>query len=238
MYNAGSSSQPDYPAALASLQHMDIDHLKEILHNEDKFDEFIKDLPQIKSLDAEKEIIMASNKSLAEYNISQEPLVKDEKAKLLEKFEKATSLAEEVKNIKAQIDAQSGKMNPDSLLVLLEASSQEAEEESETMVDLFMNQTDGDLEEFLEGYKDKRKLAHLRRIKVDKMRELLAKKQQLSTTPSRPAPPPPGGQLPYPAAAFPGYPPLPAGFGGYPQMPASGSAYPPPYRFQPDSAYR
>ena len=34
-------------------------------------------------------------------------------------------------------------MNPDSLLVLLEAASQEAEEESETMVDIFLNSSDG-----------------------------------------------------------------------------------------------
>ena len=34
-------------------------------------------------------------------------------------------------------------MNPDSLLVLLEAASQEAEEESETMVDLFIDSQDG-----------------------------------------------------------------------------------------------
>ena len=88
--------QPDYPAALSSLQHMDEDNLKEILNNEDKFDEFIQNLQQIKNLHEQKEIIMASNKSLAEYNLSQEPVVKEQKAKLLEKFQSASSLAEKV----------------------------------------------------------------------------------------------------------------------------------------------
>ena len=88
--------QPDYPAALSSLQHMDVDNLKEILNNEDKFDEFIQNLQQIKNLHEQKEIIMASNKSLAEYNLSQEPVVKEQKAKLLEKFQSASSLAEKV----------------------------------------------------------------------------------------------------------------------------------------------
>ena len=45
MYSRGvGSQQPDYPAALSSLQHMSSDQLKEILNNEDKFDEFIKDV--------------------------------------------------------------------------------------------------------------------------------------------------------------------------------------------------
>lgn len=242
MYN-GSAKQPDYPAALASLQHMDIDALKEILNDEDKFDNFIKELPQIKALDAEKEMLMTSNKSLAEYNLSQEPHVKEEKGKLLEKFQRAASLAETVKALKTDLDSKSGKMNPDSLLVLLEAASQEAEEESETMVDLFIDSQNGSLEEFLEPYKEKRKLAHHRRIKIDKMRELLAKKKQSVATPSRAAPPPPisnnspGGpvdwarasNLPYPAVAsqgFPGYPPMPSGYPpqpypAYPQLPGN-----------------
>ena len=91
-----ADSQPDYPAALSSLQHMDVDSLKEILNNEDKFDEFIQNLQQIKNLHEQKELIMASNKSLAEYNLSQEPLVKEQKAQLLEKFQAASSLAEKV----------------------------------------------------------------------------------------------------------------------------------------------
>ena len=47
-------AQPDYPAAMASLQSMDAEQLKEILNNDVKFDDFMKELPQLKSLDNEK----------------------------------------------------------------------------------------------------------------------------------------------------------------------------------------
>ena len=47
-------AQPDYPAAMASLQSMDAEQLKEILNNDVKFDDFMKELPQIKSLDNDK----------------------------------------------------------------------------------------------------------------------------------------------------------------------------------------
>jgi len=222
-----SGQQPDYPAALASLQHMDIDALKDILNNEDNFNNFVSELPQIKNLEAEKEMLMTSNKSLAEYNMSQEPAVKERKERLLEKFQAATSLAERVKALKAEIDNKSGSMTPDSLLILLEAANQEAEEESETMIELFMDDQARPLQEFMDSYKEKRKLAHLRRIKIDKMRELLNNKQN---NPSRPAPPPPnqynsaGTRLPYPSVGGgPGYPPV-----NYPALPTpSYPVYPP-----------
>ena len=39
---------------MASLQSMDAEQLKEILNNDVKFDDFMKELPQLKSLDNEK----------------------------------------------------------------------------------------------------------------------------------------------------------------------------------------
>jgi hypothetical protein len=41
--------------------------------------------------------------------IIKEPVVREEKAKLLEKFQEATRLAEEVKKLKAELDSKSGK---------------------------------------------------------------------------------------------------------------------------------
>ena len=50
--------------------------------------------------------------------------MKERKERLLEKFQAATSLAERVKALKAEIDNKSGSMTPDSLLILLEAANQ------------------------------------------------------------------------------------------------------------------
>lgn len=78
---------------------------------------------------------------------------------------------------------------------------QEAEEESENLMENFLSSGDGGIEQFLEEYQEKRKLAHMRRIKIDKMRELLAR-QGGGATPSRQAPPPPAGALPYPSPGY------------------------------------
>ena len=55
------------------------------------------------------------------------------------------------------------------------------------MMDDFLS-SGGFGEDFLEEYHDKRKLAHMRRVKVDKLKELTTKKQG----PARAAPLPPG----------------------------------------------
>ena len=52
-------------------------------------------------------------------------------------------------------------------MALLEASNQQAEEESEALMETFLQGGGGELESFLEEYQEKRKLAHLRRVKVD-----------------------------------------------------------------------
>ena len=83
------------------------------------------------------------------------------------------------------------------MLALLQAATQEVEEESENLMESFLQTGDRNVETFMEEYLEKRKLAHLRRTKVDKMKELLRQRQEAggTSTPSRQAPPPP---LPYP----------------------------------------
>ena len=84
-------------------------------------------------------------------------------------------------------------------------------------MDSFLQSGDKQIENFMEEYQERRKVAHLRRIKVDKMKELLARKV---STPSRAAPPPPGASpgypslgtpLPYPSHSYSNMP-LPPGF--------------------------
>merc|ERR550519_1530823 len=183
----------------------------------------------MKALQDEKEMLLTSNKSLAEYNLSQEPVVREAKARLQEKYQAAQQLGEEVKALKAELDTKQGNVSPDTLLALLETANQEVEEESETMMDTFLS-GGGSLEDFLEQYHEKRKLAHLRRVKVDKMKELTANRRQ--GTPARSAPPPPGqGRSPAGPVNYnwsergPGYQQLP-----YPAQPQYNMPMPPSYR--------
>ena len=67
----------------------------------------------------EKEELMVANKSLAEYNLSQEPILKGKKEQLASKHREAVQLVSTVKALQTQLEAKSGKIQPESLYYLL-----------------------------------------------------------------------------------------------------------------------
>ena len=78
----------------------------------------------MKAMYSEKEMVMASNKSLAEYNLSQEPVLREAKERLLEKYGEATTLSDKVRGLQSELERKSGSVRPDTLLALLEAANQ------------------------------------------------------------------------------------------------------------------
>lgn len=120
-------------------------------------------------------------------------------------------------------ELQKSNVTLDTVLALLETKAAQSEEASDAIADNFLKGKT-DVDEFLEEFSKERKLMHLRKVKVDKMGELMRKKQQSETSamnnPSMPAfsfyppqfPPsavrpmiyPPGpAQVPYPLANMP-----------------------------------
>jgi ESCRT-I complex subunit VPS37 len=148
----GSPSQPDYSAALASIQNLDKERLQELLNDEQQFDALVKDLSQVKALYREKEMLMASNRSLAEYNLSQEPVLAEARSKLAEKHREAMKTAERAKNVKRDLDDKAGNVEPDTLLALLQAAHAEAEESSDAIADEFLSKRMNSVEDFLEQF--------------------------------------------------------------------------------------
>lgn len=179
--------EPDYPAALSHLSHLDAEELKELLNNDDKFEDMMKDIKQFKDLETEKEMLIASNKSLAEFNLSKEPQLQEGKRRLMELSEKGEAISQRVESKLSEIRQRSGNSALETTLALLQTAAAETEEESEKIAEKFL---DGELEvdDFLETFDSRRKLMHLRRVKADKMTELMSTRR-------RHAPPPPSSQL-------------------------------------------
>ncbi|XP_057331782.1 vacuolar protein sorting-associated protein 37B [Microplitis mediator] len=172
MFN--STQEPDIPAALAMLNHLSNDELKEILNNDGKFEEVVKDIKQFKELETEKEMLMASNRSLAEFNLAKQPELEENKKILLELGEKGSDLCINVQKIMNDIKNKSESLSIDTAMELLQSSATEIEEESEKHAENFLA-GNSDVDEFLDQFLIKRKLMHLRKVKIDKMRELRKK---------------------------------------------------------------
>lgn len=216
---------PDYNPATGLLQHLTTEELKQLLNDDERLEAMIKDLQQVKRSEAEREMLLASNKSLAEFNLSQEPNISTSKNQLKESYNQLMKLKDDVEDKKQKLDGVTRQMSLDTTLALLQAAAAESEEESEAISENFLS---GEItvDAFLEQYLKKRKSAHLRRVKAEKMVELLqnfSSVPNFTPSPSRTASQPVPPQLQNHAFGYP--PSYPANF-----MPAPGGMPMPYYR--------
>ncbi|XP_037092556.1 vacuolar protein sorting-associated protein 37B-like [Pollicipes pollicipes] len=237
MYAAPSDVEAAVQSALGtfSLHLLSTDELKQLLNNDEQLDSKVQDLAAIQSLRSTRDVTVGSNKSLAEYNLAQQPRIMELKSKVRQLLEETDALQQEIKDKRDKLSVVDQPL--DTTLALLQTAAAEAEEESENLVQSMLN-GEMSLDNFLELYLPKRRVAIARRVKTDKLKELVRSQggggggggYQLpaSSGPppvATPYPPAPAAPSPYGAATpYPGVPYPPAG--GY--QPA-GPALPYPY---------
>lgn len=176
----------DKEAILRPLANIDNSNLRELLENEVKLADHIRgiDLETRKKMVTQNELIMTQNKSLAEFNLSKEPELKQGREnlkQLMEQIEQVrNSVMEKESRLKSNISAETA-------LALLQTAATELEESSEELAEKFYAK-ELDVDEFLERFQEKRKRMHLDRVKAEKMVELLSKRD---SRPRRAPPLPP-----------------------------------------------
>lgn len=95
--------EPNYEAALATIRHLDNESLRDFVNNDESVANLVKNVDQCKELETEKEMIMAQNKSLAEYNLSLAPKLEKGKAKLKEISPKIQTLCDSVQEKQSRL---------------------------------------------------------------------------------------------------------------------------------------
>lgn len=151
---------------------------------------------KVKQQESEKDVLLASNKSLADYNLSFEPKVNSGRQRLIELYQTASQLVSSIEEKERRLGEMGESVSLDTATACLDSAASQAEEESENLAEKFLDKT-LDAETFIEEFMTIRKTAHLRRVKSDKMKELVVKHKNQST-PSRPAPVPPQFSSPVP----------------------------------------
>lgn len=128
---------------------------------------------QVQELDKAKELEVAKCKSIAENTLVKEQEYNEVKQRLAEVFEETLEMKKEVEAKKNKLDDYNRQTNPEVILALLQAATAEADEEAENVASSFFA---GNMRvnEFLTQFIEKRKLAHLRRIKAEKLTEMAA----------------------------------------------------------------
>ncbi|XP_058821905.1 uncharacterized protein LOC131683700 [Topomyia yanbarensis] len=156
--------------AVRTLQNLSSDELKDLLNDDDKLDERV--IQAIEALESEKEVVLSENRSLAESNLGKEPKMIEMRSRVNDLSEKGRLLASSVKEKSEELNTKSSSTNPDTVLALLQTAAAESEEESEKIVKQFLD-NDITTDVYLEQFMSSRKSMHSRKLKAEKMAELV-----------------------------------------------------------------
>lgn len=150
-------------------------------------------------MEASKETVLNENRNLAETNLSHEPKMIELRSRVQELSEEGRKLGASVNEkvnelsmflvtacvatrprynriyLPSHVESKSNKTNPETLLALLQTAAAETEEETEQLVKQFLD-SEFTVEVFLEKFMGLRKLMHLRKLKAEKMTELLQRR--------------------------------------------------------------
>ncbi|PIC27435.1 hypothetical protein B9Z55_019692 [Caenorhabditis nigoni] len=204
-------------AASANLRNMSNEQLMALLDDEALLESIIVNLPQVRSIPTDKESALAANKSLAEWNLAQKPRIDAAKYQTINLYEQVKRLQGEVTVLKNQLDSISSSKSLDTTSSLMQVAAQEADEDAESLFTQFEN-GDITIDIFLKHFKEKKTVAHLRKIKSDRLTALL---REQTYSYAQPTVPPPMPQPGYPTGNhMPGLGNIPFGSGytGYPNV--------------------
>ncbi|KTG46471.1 hypothetical protein cypCar_00029230 [Cyprinus carpio] len=141
---------------------------------------------KIKGLQQNKEMTLASNRLLAEQNLKLQPRLDLQKNELTGRYRSLQELFEAYQLRKSTLDDRSGNTPLDTLLALLQAEGAKIEEETENMADSLLDGATP-LDTFIDEYQSKRKLAHMRRVKIEKLEEMVLKGRHMAPAAPQPS---------------------------------------------------
>ncbi|CAJ1068770.1 VPS37B subunit of ESCRT-I a [Xyrichtys novacula] len=152
--------------------------LNEILEDDEKLTKMVQEMDEMQEVQDNKDKTLASNRTLAQLNLALQPRLEHKKEQLTKRYNCLRESFESYQLRKSTLDHKSGNTSLDTLLALLQAEGAKIEEDTENMADSFL---DGDmtLDSFIDAYQSNRKLAHLRRVKIEKLQEMVLQGQQL-----------------------------------------------------------
>ncbi|XP_069789320.1 vacuolar protein sorting-associated protein 37B-like [Narcine bancroftii] len=164
--------------ALPDLSSLSVQQLNELLEDEEKMSKMAEQVEEVQNIQPNKDMRLASNRSLAEQNLQFHPKMDDLKLQLTRKYQQLQTLFEAYQIRKSTLGSQCSGTSLDTLLALLQTEGAKIEEETEIMAQDFL---DGEvpLEVFIEQYPTKRKLAHQRRVKIEKLQEMVIRGPKL-----------------------------------------------------------
>ncbi|XP_017550883.1 vacuolar protein sorting-associated protein 37C [Pygocentrus nattereri] len=162
---------------MEKLQDLSQSELQDLLDNSERVESMALESDEIQNIQLEREMALASNRSLAEQNLDMKPRLERERERLVEKYAELEEVRERYKQHCALRDGIMGQVSPEGLFSRLQAEGASTEAESEALADEFLEGSLS-LDSFLERFHSLRSLAHKRRVCIEKLQEILRQKSQ------------------------------------------------------------
>ncbi|KAJ3614995.1 hypothetical protein NHX12_018564 [Muraenolepis orangiensis] len=136
---------------MEKLQELSQLELQELLDNTQRVESMALESDEIQNIQLEREMALASNRSLAEQNLDVKPRLEQQKEVLVERYSLLEAARDTYRQHCALRDGMAGQISPEALFSRLQTEGANTEEESETL----------------------RSLAHRRRVRLEKFQEFL-----------------------------------------------------------------
>ncbi|XP_063060118.1 vacuolar protein sorting-associated protein 37D [Engraulis encrasicolus] len=144
--------------------------LRELLQDEEKMDQIVRLNDKFQELQVDREVLLTSNRGLAEESLARRPHLQDGKRQLAAKYEELARLTTACREKQSRLEAHTDKHSPKTAQSLLLEDVARAEEESEDLLERFMEGR-VPLEGFLDSFQSSRKVYHIRRAQAEKIQE-------------------------------------------------------------------
>lgn len=166
---------------LQILNSCDKDQLNKYLNDDESADLLVKSMEQYQKLLKDKDDLKAKNRFVAESNLKIEPVLNNLKEQLKEKIAEFEQARKDYSSAKEFYEAHSFSDSEVSLYSIYTSLRQNAikdEEKSDNTADQFFSSynvqhTDDELNSFQRQFLEERTQIHLKKIKADKLKELL-----------------------------------------------------------------
>ncbi|XP_067296043.1 vacuolar protein sorting-associated protein 37D [Pseudorasbora parva] len=144
--------------------------LRELLQDEEKMNQIVRLSEKFQELQLDRDTLLVTNRSLAEDSLSRRPHLQNGKLQLASKYEELAKLTTACREKQSRLEAFTEKHGPQTAHNLLQEEVARAEEQSEELLERFM-EGHVPLEEFLDSFQSHRKTYHIRRAQAEKLQE-------------------------------------------------------------------
>uniref|UniRef100_A0A8C6ZWS3 VPS37A subunit of ESCRT-I n=1 Tax=Nothoprocta perdicaria TaxID=30464 RepID=A0A8C6ZWS3_NOTPE len=152
--NGFTYKMPDVPDTFPELSELSISQLTNMNEQEEVLLEQFVNLPQLKQVITDRDELVTSIEELAKKNLLLEPSLEAKRQTVLDK-----------------------SCSPSALQARLKVAAHEAEEESDTIAEDFL-EGKTEIDDFLSSFMEKRTLCHCRRAKEEKLQQAIAMHSQ------------------------------------------------------------